>query len=140
MTSMDEAIDYIAVPRSRVPEVLRMLSGVKERTPSTRFTGSLGWDEGSLRELVLHAQPRQAEMLKLLAEHPDEVVTAHEMEEHLGLRGRAVGGVTSALRKRCRWYDGRDLPFERGWWSNANSYRMPAENARAVLRALLERD
>jgi hypothetical protein len=135
---------YLPVPRSRVIEVMRLLSSgpqQMEEDPDTPVPASAAppraeetpgdespedWDESALHDLARWAPPKQALVLQYLAQRAGEVVTAWELREYLVAHrdisdisversGRALGAVMAALRKRSAWYDGRDFPFSAEW-------------------------
>ena len=134
----DDDFVLVPVPRGRVLDVMAFLSREPRVAPSTggegdEATSDPRWDADSIQRLLSDAPPLQVSMLRFLAERPGVPVTAGEMAERLGRRGRAVGAVTKALQQRSRYYSGRSLPFRRGWAPDlGNHYVMPEDVAEAV--------
>jgi len=149
---------YVPVPRRRLAEVMQLLEGsagaLDSEPPATNVdpiagtgpkSGKPEWTPASLRNLIGEAPEKQRHVLKYLAEHAGEDVTAKEMQDYLREKtdlspkypGRALGAVIKALGKRAAYYDGRALPFELDWDPTlGNHYLLSVALAEPILDAI----
>lgn len=59
-------------------------------------------DKDKIKQLAGEMTKREKEMVRFLGSDPDRWVKKHELDEHLGLKGREIAGVLANLSKKAK--------------------------------------
>jgi hypothetical protein len=139
---MDEIVQ-IPVPKKYLPDVYALLARLMNEGQATppeavqalpvEVTEANGWTAEKLRRAWDESPAPIRKILSLLANHPDEVFTAEQLQQTL--EDKELGGTIGSFGRRVRnRYRMKSLPFEFYWnyETKRREYKMPASVAEKI--------